>query len=428
MVKRADSQGSIQNLGEGKSVTSLEGLEVLDQKIQTKTTGVFAFLTLVFSGKARKDLKTLRIQRLDVAKDLVGQKDVSQETVTKVRQIITREMDRLQSKSPSDKRRDLIGEHNAVAGVFTAEFSDFKINGKSPSDKEFAQALNTDANVNVIVPFGEDGVAVKGLGAYPPKNRGDQPKLKGVGGFGRVCVQDPGNKAVKFIKIDPRRIESTKKEVELLLKMDGSKNVMGGSRATYINDAKGQPVYVCIEMDKATGDLKNHQQGMDQINHLRAVIGAVKGLKQLHDKGILHRDIKPDNILVKMKGNEVVESKLADLGGCITETEVTNRSFFGTIRYLAPEVRQKAIDLKKAKLDGGEPSGENNPGKPADIYSMGLVLKEAFPAEGSPSGVRQIIQKCLESNPQNRITVDEMLVELENCLNVLIFFGSSFSF
>ena len=99
---------------------------------------------------------------------------------------------------------------------------------------------------------------------------------------------------------------------------------------------------------------------------LEICIAAAKGLAAAHEGGIVHRDVKPDNILVPYNdtrtGMDRSAAKLADLGiarheldyNSITETN----SSLGTAGYMAPE---QICDAKHA-------------GKPADIFGLGATL------------------------------------------------------
>jgi len=119
-----------------------------------------------------------------------------------------------------------------------------------------------------------------------------------------------------------------------------------------------------LEQNAASSD-----RGVDEDLALDVCIAATRGLAAAHERGTIHRDVKPDNILIP--GGEAgflpTAAKLADLGlACPDEKEPgeTERltgakmMLMGTPGYAAPE---QLKDPTRAK-------------KPADVFSMGATL------------------------------------------------------
>jgi len=136
---------------------------------------------------------------------------------------------------------------------------------------------------------------------------------------------------------------------------------------------EGEMFYLVMEFvngASAGGYLKQlkqaGKQGMDEAEALDVCIAATEGLAAAHANGIIHRDIKPDNIMIPRArpGNAMLfkDSKLADLGLAHDDTAAQSLTqsgvCMGTVGYMAPE---QAMDAKHV-------------GKPGDVFSMGATL------------------------------------------------------
>ena len=162
---------------------------------------------------------------------------------------------------------------------------------------------------------------------------------------------------------------------------------------------------------------------MDWRESLHFITQIMRALSHAHSRGIIHRDIKPQNIMVLRDGSV----KVADFGiACLQNTAQTmTQEALGSVHYISPEqARGERIDAR------------------SDIYSAGVVLYEMLtgrlPFEGdsavsvaiqhlssvplSPRDIREDIPEALElicmkaMNPnleKRYASADEMLEDLE---------------
>ena len=95
------------------------------------------------------------------------------------------------------------------------------------------------------------------------------------------------------------------------------------------------------------------------------------GLACLHHAGILHLDIKPDNILIFRQGDEMF-ARLGDYGLAMYEPiELSTQRIGGSVCYLAPEVLYDLMENKRMQSEG---LGEKhiNLSKDIDIWALGF--------------------------------------------------------
>ena len=189
--------------------------------------------------------------------------------------------------------------------------------------------------------------------------------------------------------------------------------------------SRGETEYIVMELiDGIT--LKQYMEKRGQLNWREAlhfITQIMKALAHAHSRGIIHRDIKPQNIMVLRDGSV----KVADFGiACLANSANTlTQEALGSVHYMSPE--QARGDRTDAR---------------SDIYSAGVVLYEMLtgrlPFEGDsavsvaiqhlssvplspreinpdvPEALELICMKAMASELEKRYaSADEMLADLE---------------
>lgn len=167
-------------------------------------------------------------------------------------------------------------------------------------------------------------------------------------------------------------------------------------------EAEGGLLYYVMEyMDGSTLMKQMTEGGMTPRQKLNAVTHICAALQYAHDKGVVHRDIKPTNILVDSKGTvKIADFGLAKMlqedGGSILLTR--SGDAVGTPEYVAPEV-----------INGDHPVDHR-----ADIYSLGVMLyfmltghtpKGAWQPpsfSGADKRLDDVVNRALRNNPDER--------------------------
>ncbi|KAL6583816.1 Serine/threonine-protein kinase ht1 [Orobanche minor] len=196
---------------------------------------------------------------------------------------------------------------------------------------------------------------------------------------------------------------------------------------SFIAACKKPPVFCIITEYYPGGSLRQylHQQEPHSLPLtlvLKLALDIARGMQYLHARGVLHRDLKSENLLL----DEDMCVKVADFGISCLESQSGGRSakgFTGTYRWMAPEM-----------------IGERRHTKKVDVYSFGIVLWELFTAltpfddmtpeqaafavcqknarpplpSSCPTAFCRLIHRCWSSNPDKRPQFDEIVSMLQS--------------
>ncbi|HUN32223.1 MAG TPA: protein kinase [Trebonia sp.] len=240
------------------------------------------------------------------------------------------------------------------------------------------------------------------------------------GGMGIVYLGvSPGGRqvAVKLIRpefaSDPEFRERFRREVE------ASRKVGGFHTAAVVDaDADADPPWMITQYiaGPSLHDQVRQHGPLDQAAVLRLASALAEGLSAIHAAGLIHRDLKPRNVIMAADGPRIIDFGIAKPAGATTDPGLTaTDKVIGTPEFMSPE-----------HFDGGLVSPAS------DIFALGSVLAFAatgrppfaggsLPATGYaivkkapdlrvlPPGLREVVAACLAKDPADRPTPEALL-------------------
>jgi WD40 repeat protein/class 3 adenylate cyclase/tRNA A-37 threonylcarbamoyl transferase component Bud32 len=289
------------------------------------------------------------------------------------------------------------------------------------------QPANTEKAYRFISPDSEPVLGWRPAVDQPVPGTGWVLERKlGEGGFGEVWLgRDKRLKTEYVFKFCFRadRVRSLKREVtlfRLLKERIGEHPNIVGIEHVYFDEP---PFYIVMQHVEGQ-DLSTwceSQGGVDKVPltaRLEIVAQVAGALQAAHDSGVIHRDVKPSNILVSQSdvhayltdfgiGQVVSEEVLGGLTHSgFTQTMMESSSRSGTQLYMAPE------------LFSGKPASIRS-----DIYALGVVLYQLVIGDFSRAvttdwakqitdpRLREDLEKCFAGDPQERFAGAGQLAE-----------------
>ena len=154
-------------------------------------------------------------------------------------------------------------------------------------------------------------------------------------------------------------------------------------------------------------------------------IQIAQGMEAAHDNHIIHRDIKPQNIIISKEG----KVKVTDFGiAKATNSNTITSNAMGSVHYLSPEQARGGYSDEKSDiyslgvtlyemLSGKVPFAGDNTVSVALLHIQGeaMTLRELDPS--IPISIDKIVQKCMQKRPERRYhSTSELIGDLKRAI------------
>uniref|UniRef100_A0A3Q1HPS5 Serine/threonine-protein kinase PLK n=1 Tax=Acanthochromis polyacanthus TaxID=80966 RepID=A0A3Q1HPS5_9TELE len=244
-------------------------------------------------------------------------------------------------------------------------------------------------------------------------------KLLGKGGFARCYeMTDLSNNKMYAVKVIPQsRVSKPHQRDKITNEIELHKTLSHKHVVKFSHHFEDQDnIYIFLELcsRKSLAHIWKARHTLTEPEVRYYLKQIISGLKYLHSRGILHRDLKLGNFFV----NENMELRLGDFGlaAKLETVEQRKKTICGTPNYLAPEVLNR-----------------QGHGTESDVWSLGCVmytlmcgnppfetldLKETYkcikevrynlPSTLSPAA-QKLISGILQKNPSDRLSLDQIL-------------------
>ena len=175
----------------------------------------------------------------------------------------------------------------------------------------------------------------------------------------------------------------------------------------------GDAIY-CISGGNMSQYLKSNYNQLSLYSKLKSFYFIARGLKDIHNKGFIHKDLHSGNIL--SAGTSI--SYITDLGLCKPVDEQDKEKIHGVLPYVAPEVLRGKTYTQSAdiysfgilacEILSGLPPYHNLPHDEFLVLKICQGLRPKLNNIKVPLLLENLIDKCLDADPLNRPTADKL--------------------
>jgi serine/threonine protein kinase/TolB-like protein len=244
----------------------------------------------------------------------------------------------------------------------------------------------------------------------------------GAGGMGQVYkARDARLDRTVAIKVLPHEFAGNPARLRRFAQESRAAGALNHPNVLVVHDVGTDAGVPYLVSEYLEGETLAARLGAGTVSVRKAVeygIQIARGLAAAHERGIVHRDIKPDNVLVTRDGLvKILDFGLAKPTGLSSrdadDGDTAPGALLGTVSYMSPEqVRGRALDHRSdifslgivlyQMLSGHRPFGTDTA---AD--TMTAILKEDPPplrrrGREVPSAVETVVLRCLEKQPDER--------------------------
>ncbi|MFI7357693.1 serine/threonine-protein kinase [Streptomyces avidinii] len=239
----------------------------------------------------------------------------------------------------------------------------------------------------------------------------------GAGGMGRVYLSHTqGGRPVAIKVVRPELAEDPVFRRRFRREVEAARRVRGAYTAELIDaDADGTPPWLATLYvpGPSLSQAVTRRGPLPVPAVLWLMAGVAEALQAIHAAGIVHRDMKPSNVLLAADGPRVIDFGISLASD--TTAHTTTGATIGTPQYMAPEQASAGEVTTAADVFAlGQTAAYAALGEP--LYGTGpsaLVLYRIVHSEPDltrlPQELRPLIARCLAADPQERATPAEIV-------------------